>query len=280
MSRFASKIGLLASCVLVGLGSVPSSPPVAAQSAPPDFSSNRTAWQIGNGIDLMAVPGSPPPMRINPAYPYVSNGEAGRTGKQPTYRISDLTHPNLTQWAKDIMKKDNDEVIAGKIPHTPGQSCVPSGVPYYMLSGGPFYFLQTAKTVWIIETGEQHPRRIHMNVPHSANPKPSWYGESVGRYEGDTLVVDTIGLNSKTFVDNYRTPHSEKLHVVERFRMVDEGKTLELHVTIDDPQTYNQPWQALRRFNRVQATLNEEICREGNFILFDYGIPIDDKPDF
>jgi len=219
-------------------------------------------------------------MRINPAYPYVSNGEAGRTGKQPTYRISDLTHPNLTQWAKNIMKKDNDEVIAGKIPHTPGQSCVPSGVPYYMLSGGPFYFLQTPKMVWIIETGEQHPRRIAMNVSHSANPKPSWYGESVGRYEGDTLVVDTIGLNSKTFVDNYRTPHSEKLHVVERFRMVDEGKTLEYQVTVEDPQAYNQPWQAMRRFNRVQSTLNEEICREGNFVLFDYGIPIDEKPDF
>jgi hypothetical protein len=87
-------------------------------------------------------------------------------------------------------------------------------------------------------------------------------------------------LNTKTFVDNYRTPHSEKLHVVERFRMVDEGKTLELHVTVEDPETYNQPWQAIRRFNRVQATLNEEICREGNFVLFDYGIPIDDKPDF
>ena len=97
---FASRSRLLAGCVLVGLASVPSSAPVAAQSARPDFSSNRTAWQIGNGIDLMPVEGSPPPMRINPAYPYVSNAEAGRTGKQPTYRISDLTHPNLTDWPR------------------------------------------------------------------------------------------------------------------------------------------------------------------------------------
>ncbi len=279
MSRFALTARLLAVSMAI-IGAAVAFSATAQTQGVPDFSSNRTAWQIGNGIDFIAVPGSPPPMRINPAYPYVSNGEAGRTGKQPTYRISDLTHPNLTQWAKDIMKKDNDEVIAGKIPHTPGQSCVPSGVPYYMLSGGPFYFLQTPKMVWIIETGEQHPRRIAMNVSHSANPKPSWYGESVGRYEGDTLVVDTIGLNNKTFVDNYRTPHSEKLHVVERFRMVDEGKTLEYQVTVEDPQAYNQPWQAMRRFNRVQSTLNEEICREGNFVLFDYGIPIDEKPDF
>jgi hypothetical protein len=66
-------------------------------------------------------------------------------------------------------------------------------------------------------------RRIHLNVPHSANVKPSWYGESVGHYEGDTLVVDTIGLNDKTFVDNFRTPHSDKLHVVERYRLVEGG---------------------------------------------------------
>jgi len=59
--------------------------------------------------------------------------------------------------------------------------------------------------------------------------KPSWYGESVGHYEGDTLVVDTIGQNTKTYVDNYRTPHSEKLHVTERFHLTNEGKNLRRH---------------------------------------------------
>ena len=68
----------------------------------------------------------------------------------------------------------------------------------------------------MIHSGNEEVRRIHLDVPHSANPKPSWYGESVGHYEGDTLVVDTIGLNDKTFIDNYRTPHTEKLHVGER----------------------------------------------------------------
>jgi hypothetical protein len=172
--------------------SAPSSLPVAAQSAPPDFSSNQTAWQIGNGIDFTAVPGSPPLVRNNPAYPYVSNAEAGRTGKQPTYRISDLTNPNLKQRAKDLMKQDNDEVLAGKIPHTPGQSCVPSGVPYYMLSGGPFFFVQTPGKVLLIETGERQARRIYMNVPHSPI-KPSCTENRSAGGEGDTLVVDTIG---------------------------------------------------------------------------------------
>jgi hypothetical protein len=75
------------------------------------------------------------------------------------------------------------------------------------------------------------------------NPKPFWYGESVGRYESDTLVVNTIGQNTKTFVDNYRTPHSEKLHVVERYRLIEGGKMLHADITIDDPTTFIQPLQ-------------------------------------
>ena len=104
----------------------------------------------------------------------------------------------------------------------------------------------------MIYSGDQQVRRIYLDVPHSANPKPSWYGESVGHYEGDTLVVDTIGLNDKTFVDNYRTPHTEKLHVVERWRLIDGGKTLEVNVTVEDPDTFNEPWSAIQRYRRVQ----------------------------
>ena len=270
----AGSTAILAAAVLVA-GAAAQTPP-----SPPDFSSNQTAWQTGNGGDFIPVPGSPGPILSDPAHPYINNAIARRTGQQPNYRIGDITNPNLKQWAKDVMKKDNDEVLAGKIAYTPGQSCKPWGVPALMLSGGPFYFLQTPKMVWMIEGGDRLARRIHMNVPHSANVKPSWYGESVGRYEGGTLVVDTIGMNAKTFVDAYRTPHSEKLHVVERWKIVDEGKTLEVHMTIEDTDTFNQPWQAIRRFERAQETLGEEICPEGNFMLFDYGIPVADKPDF
>jgi hypothetical protein len=91
-----------------------------------------------------------------------------------------------------------------------------------------------------------------MNVPHSANVKPSWYGESVGRYEGDTLVVDTIGLSTKTFVDHFRTPHTEKLHVVERWHMINAGKSMEVEVTVEDPDTFFKPWKGTVRWDRVQ----------------------------
>jgi hypothetical protein len=95
-------------------------------------------------------------------------------------------------------------------------------------------------------------------------------------------VVDTIGLNTRTFVDAYRTPHSEKLHVVERWRLIEGGSKLEVHVTVNDPDTFNQPWQALRRYEKGQGPFPEEICAENNHHLFgdDYDIPESDRPDF
>jgi hypothetical protein len=281
MTALRWKEALLAASLFAGFAGVAVNIAVAQpKPAPPDFSSGETAWLGGNGVNFIAVPGSPSPVTNNPAYPHISNGVATRTGRSPTYRISDLTNPNLKPWAKEVMKKDNDEVLAGKIGYTPGSSCKPAGVPAFMLDGGPFFFLQTPKKVTILAQGDQQARHIYLDVPHSPRVKPSWYGESVGHYEGDTLVVDTIGLNAKSFVDHFRTPHTEKLHVVERWRMIEGGKTLEVLITIDDPDTFYQPWQARLTWGRVQRTLPELVCAEGNFILFDYGTPVADKPDF
>jgi len=256
------------STVVLG-GAAPSS------GAIPDFSSDT--WAGGVGRDFIAVPGSPSPNRQDPAHPFVPNN----SGKQPTYRIADLSNPNLKQWVKDVMKKDNDEVLAGKIAFTPRQSCKPAGVPAFMMfGGGNLHFVQTPKEVSIIFDGDQQVRHIYMDVPHSKNVQPSWYGESVGHYEGDELVVDTIGLNTKTFVDAYRTPHSDKLHVVEHWKTIDDGNQLEVAMMIDDPDAFNQPWKAMARYRRVQNPYVEEVCAEGNFMLFDYGIPVAAKADF
>jgi hypothetical protein len=95
-------------------------------------------------------------------------------------------------------------------------------------------------------------------------------------------VIDTIGLNNKTFLDNWRTPHTNKLHVTERWRLIEDGKKLEILMTIDDPDTFNQPWQALRQFERVRRNLAEDVCSEGNInpLGIDYGTPVAEKPDF
>ena len=271
-----SRSALLMSAVSILIAGAFFADVAAQQKSIPDFSSNQARWLTANGGEFAAVPGSPAPLRQDPAHPFIGNGQ----GKQPTYRIADLSNANLKQWVKDAMKKDNDEVLAGKIAFTARQSCRPAGVPNYMLFGGPFYFVQAPKEVLILFEGNAEVRRVYLDVPHSKNPKASWYGESVGHYEGDTLVIDTIGLNAKTVVDNYRTPHTEKLHVVERWKVIDEGKNIEVAMTIDDPDTYNQPWQAVRRYRHDQGTLTEEICAENNQHLFDYGIPQAKTPDF
>ena len=131
-------------------------------------------------------------------------------------------------------------------------------------------------------------RRVYLNVKHSEHPKPSWYGESIGHYENsDTLVVDTIGLNDRTYVDNYRTPHTAQLHVVERFRMVDNGKALDVRVRVEDPGAFTAPWNAVQRYTidhrPGEVPLHEMVCAENNSDHFDQGlvpIPQADKPDF
>jgi hypothetical protein len=282
MSSFALCARFVAGSVLTGFIAATAAAPALAQqkAGPPDFSSNHVGWVgvNGGGPGFEPVPGHPPPVSSDPAHPFVPNG----AGRQPTYRIADLTNPNLKPWVQEHMKKDNDEVLAGKVAFTARSSCMPAGVPGFMAYGGanPVYFMQTPTQVWMVYSGDAQVRRIYLDVPHSEHPKPSWYGESVGHYEGDTLVIDTIGLNAKTVVDPYRTPHTEKLHVVERWKMVADDQAMDVTFTVEDPDAFNAPWSGTRRYRRVQQPLLEEVCAENNQHLFDYHIPVADKPDF
>jgi hypothetical protein len=271
----------LSFAVLTCLAAAAAANDARGASAPPVFSPTaQTAW-VGIGIGaFLPVEGSPKPVGQDPAYPYIPNGTPG---KQPTQRISDIGNPNLKQWAKDVMKKDNDEVLAGKFAFTSRSSCQPGGVPGFdVILGGALFIIQSPREVTMIFDGNSEVRHIRLNVPHSANPKPSWYGESVGHYEGDTLVVDTIGLNDKSFLDNYRTPHSGKLHVVERWHMIEDGKKLEIDLSIDDPETFNAPFKMLRQYDRVTKTLAENPCSENNINPFgiDYQMPVAEKAEF
>jgi hypothetical protein len=282
MSQFAWRGRMVAGGILAGVAGAALTVPAFGQQkeAPPDFSSNQAGWVGvgGGGPAFAAVPGRLPPVTNDPAHPFVPNG----AGRQPTFRIADLSNPNLKPWVKERMKKDNDEVIAGKIAFTARSSCMPAGVPGFMAYGGanPVFWVQTPKQVWMIYSGDQQVRRIYLDVPHSASPKPSWYGESVGHYEGDTLVIDTVAQNDRTVVDPYRTPHTEKLHVVERWRMIEDGQAMEVIFTVEDPDSFHEPWTGMRRYRRVQQQMPEDVCAENNQHLFDYHIPVADKPDF
>ena len=229
-----------------------------------------------------AVEGLPGPTTGDPAHPYYSNATARRLGVSSNYRVADLTNPNVKPWAKEIMKRENEKVLGGGIGFTARSSCMLAGVPTFAAFAAvqPIYFVQTPKQVLMIFDGDAQVRHVYLDVPHSEDPKPSWYGESVGHYEDDTLVIDTIGLNNKTFLDNYRTPHTEKLHVVEQWKVLDDNK-LELRFTVDDPDTFIRPWTGAFRFHRVQRSEMpyEEVCAENNN-QFEYHVPVAQKPDF
>ena len=240
----------------------------------PDFQSGNAGWVVANRDGLASPPSGFGPTRADPAHPYIPNA---------TFRIADVTSPNLKPWAAEAMKKSNEEVLAGKYPFTARSSCMPAGVPgFSSFVVEPVFFAQSPKEILITYSGDQQVRRVWMNVPHTANPKPSWYGESVGHYEGDTLVVDTIGLTDRTFLDNYRTPHTEKLHVVERYRLINDGQVLEALIRVEDPDTFNQPWSAIQRYRKVKASMEEQVCAESttDTTLFDVSIPQAKQPDF
>jgi hypothetical protein len=205
-------------------------------------------------------------------------------GEQPTYRYADANNPNLTQWAKDQLKKDNELQDKGFHMFSRQARCWPAGAAAFRFSPGtPTYFIQTPKQVLMIYAGDQQVRRVFMNVPHSKDPKPSWYGESIGHYEGDTLVVDTIGETTKTFIDQFRTPHGPKLHVIERIRLVEGGNVLETELTIEDPDALLKPLHLVHQQRKVRDPMTEASCNESGgdpFGLDAEPIPEDSTPDF
>jgi hypothetical protein len=227
------------------------------------------------------------PVTDGPAHPYVNNEVAREMRIPPTYRVADLDNAagkNLLPWVREALSKQNELVLRGRNGETREARCWETGLPAFHLNPGLMHIIQTPKEVVLFLTGRA--RHIRLNVPHSANPKPSWYGESVGHYDGDTLVVDTIGFNDRTFVDSYRTPHTDKLHVVERFRLINGGNTLEVAFTVEDPGAFYQSWSGTRNRHRVVRPDSGPLefdCATANDDYFNIGlepVPTAEKPGF
>jgi hypothetical protein len=265
-----------------------------AQVGAPDFSvAGSVAW-IAQGGDFIAPESGPRPVTYDPAHPfvvgaipdpYIADSSDTRRPSQFTWRVADLSNPILQPWAREELSKRRDRILAGGTGYNRQVACWPVGVPAFLLGAvDPVFIIQTPEKVVMIWQNDHQVRHIYLNVPHSANPKPSWYGESIGRYEGDTLVVDTIGLNTKTFVDNYRTPHTLQLHTVERFRMIEGGRMLEVNVHVENMGAFTTAWNAVQRYRRVEpGLLIEAACAENNTNPFHQDIepmPVADTPDF
>src|SRR5215813_10049383 len=220
------------------------STPASAQGKIPDLASSTFAW-LSAGADWRDPPaGMRGPIRHDPDYAY--HGNLDGPG-QVTVRLGNWKDPVLKPWAAAQMKASNDEVLSGKrqVPFAAQARCYPGSVPGQLLyPAEPFYFIQTPKIVYMIWQRDHMVRRIHLTDKHSENIKPSWFGDSIGHYEGgDTLVVDTIGLAAGKYhyIDSFRTPHTEKLHVIERFTISQDGRALTAIVTVEDPDTFNGP---------------------------------------
>jgi hypothetical protein len=230
-----------------------------AQSTPPDFAVNASVgWYAYNRQFIPPLSGAGP-VQQDRARPYVSNDEFRVTGKQPTEQLADLNNPILQPWARDLVRKRNELVLSGRPAHPPHASCWPVGVPGFLLRPmtQAMYFVQTPKVVVMILSSKQEIRRVYLTEKHSPNVKPSWYGESIGHYEGDTLVVDTIGIDERTWVDGFGTPHTKQLHVIERLHLIEDGRVLEANVSVNDPGAFTTTWNAIQRFRQYEAAARQ-----------------------
>ena len=271
---------------LLAAGATVSTPARAQAQGIPALASVEFAWLVV-GVDWLDPPPGlgRGPIRQDPAYPLHGNRDGPG---QVTPHIGDTKDPVLKPWAARQMQLSNEEVLSGKrgLPFSAQQTCHPGGVPEQLLTPAePFYFIQTPREVWMIWQTDHMVRRVHMTDRHSEAVAPSWFGESIGYYEGgDTLVVDTIGLQAHdSYLDWFRTPHTEKLHVVERFKLAADAKTLEALVKVDDSDTFNEPLYMMRRWRKVPNALQEMVCAENNFDRVGknlFPVPHADTPDF
>ena len=234
----------------------------------------------------------------------------------PLRLVGDYTNPILKPEAAEIVRKHGELELSVGAP-TPTNQCWPSPVPYIFRGIGMQMF-QKPDRITILYFGDQV-RHVSMNQPHPATVTPSWYGHSVGRYDGDTLVIDTVGIKSDrpfAMVDMYGTPYTKALHVVERYRLIDyeaakeaqerngkenwrfdaataegwvpdptyKGKGLQLQFTVEDEGVFTTPWSATITYRRPSLTQRgENVCAENIHEYYsgkDTAVPRADTPDF
>jgi hypothetical protein len=249
----------------------------------------------------------------------VTNRSRDRSGAGNLYRfIGDYTNPILKPEAAQLVKKFGEIEASGVPAPSPSRQCWPGGVPFVIWNIG-MELIQQPHQVIIVYSNDHEVRHVRMNAPHHAPVTPSWYGDSVGHYEGDALVVDTVGVKVGPYamVDWYGTPHTAALHVVERYRLLDyadmieaeergtketfrleasdagfardpndKGKGLQLQFTVEDQGVFTTPWTATMTYRRPLSPLGqwpEMVCAENPSGYFDgekAAIPTAGKPDF
>jgi hypothetical protein len=225
--------------------------------------------------------------------------------------VGDYKSPILQPWAAAVVKRFGELSLAGITYPNASNQCWPHPMLFiYKLAS--MTMIQQPDRIIMVYGGNSEVRRVRLNESHPSQLKPSWYGDSVGHYEGDTLVIDTVGVKTDrpyAMIDLFGTPYTYKLHVVERYRLRDydevkdaiernrkenwlnngdawagheQDKFLQLHVTVEDEGVFTTPWTATLTYapaNRV----GEAICAENRHEYYnnkDSDVPQADKPDF
>jgi hypothetical protein len=195
--------------------------------------------------------------------------------------------PNLNgiwdhPYVPDVSKDGKDQKGAGPLPFSEWGAdnfknydvskfdytghCLPFGLMRSMNVGGyPIQIVQYGKYIALLFEQSTWFHVVAMDRDHPKNLEPTWFGDSVGKWDGDTLVVDTIGFNGKTRLDTIGHPHTDQMHLVERFRLTDP-EHIAYEVTVDDPKAYTKPWKNTRTFWRMKPgqELIEYSCEENN----------------
>ena len=272
---------VLAGLILVPLFSAPLSSLAQTPPAIPDFAG---FWAHGvERIVFTPIPGNDTSPVIDVLNTECTPDCPRRPPGQPF--IGDPNNPVLTPPAAAAVETMGNRWRSGEIVNVATELCGPSGVPHIATLFGLVQFLQAPDHVTILYERDHQTRRVFMNQKHSDNPAPSWYGESVGHYEGDTLVVDTIGLDNRSLIDRFGVPQTETTHVVERYRMSDDGSSLIAHITVEDPAMFTRSWSGTITYGRrTGMTKIEEVrCAENNRSAEtgeDYPIPVENSFDF
>ena len=223
--------------------------------------------------------------------------------------VGDYTNPILQPWAAEVVKKHGEISLAGVTFPNPANQCWPEPVPF-IFKHNQMQMIQQPDKITFIYVEDHEVRYVRMNVPHAANPAPSWHGDSVGHYEGDTLVIDTVGTRTDhpfAMIDLFGTPYTKALHVVERYRLIDYAdakdglergakenmlfgninrndgnRFLQLQLTVEDPGVFTTPWTATITYGHG-GDFPETVCAE-NIHEYYYNknseVPAAAKPDF